>query len=514
MVKPLRKDGLLAFSRLGEDLPDVIVLDPSRGIICLELEITGIPSDEGDISAAKKSSNLKREFPEIANFPRHNIKLSLSEKDSVDKDKEISTQWLLNIAECKFDSSSFSSIASRLNPTMAFEKTGWSGFSDEGKSSRRAHRIRLDSKQELAAKEPIEDVKLLTGPAGSGKSLVLAARAKYLTTSNPSWNIQILCYNRILSAYLKGLLADYPSVKVSTFGRWISENGYRLGLKEEPSDSRAVKKIQMSGISPNIDALLIDEIQDFFPSWISLALLHLVPGKGGALLVGDKQQQLYRDADLPHALANRKVEHAELEIPYRSTRQILDVVGALDSEQEIPGKSHAPEGTKVDLIWSASDPATKAVIIEFLTTENLENGVAWGEMAVLVASKYAIGPIAGKLRELGIPCEPIWSNSDDFERNMATNSLKIMTINSAKGLEFSCVFLVGLDEIKIPIEGKDFTERSFLQNRARLNLVGPTRAADALYILYSKENTYIQRLRAVNSQINYFRWPDDFEIGS
>ena len=513
VVKPIRRTGIPVFSRLGDDLPDVLVLDPSRGVFCVEI-ISEDPSiSRSDLSATAKSVNLKREIPEIGQLPRQNVSLSISAKDIQDPSKEVSPDWLSEFPEVNFDSSGFGSIANRLNPTMAFEKTGWSGFVDDFKSEREASRIRLDAAQQQIAVEAIKDVRVLSGPAGSGKSLVLAARAKYLATMHPDWNIQILCYNRILSAYLKGLLSGFPTVKVQTFGRWTSENGYRLGLKEEPADSRAVKKIRLGGIEPTIDALLIDEIQDFFPSWIFLALLHLRDHRGGALLVGDKQQQLYRDADLPSALLNRTVEYSKLEVPYRSTKQILDVVSALDPEQEIPGNGFAPAGTEVDLIWSSSDPSVKAEIIEFLTTEHLEDGISWGEMAVLVASKYAIGPIAGKLRDLEIPCEPIWSNSDDFERDMASNTLKIMTMNSAKGLEFSSVFLVGLDEIKLPSEGKDFTERSFLQNRARLNLVGPTRASDSLHILYSRENAYIQRLRAVVSPSNYFRWPDDFEIG-
>lgn len=513
IVRPIRRLGLLAFSRLGEDLPDVVVLDPERGVICIEL-LLDQNQQKQEISASKKISNLRREIPEIRELPRHSVNISVPSEESNDIKTEFSPSWIEELPASAFDSSIFASIASRLNPTMTFERTGWDGFKDENSESRSKHRIRLDKEQNSIAISEIADVKVLTGPAGSGKSLVLAARAKYLASNHPDWKIQVLCYNRILAAYLSGLLGGHPQIQVSTYGRWLSDNGFRMGMKDGIADLRSFRQIQMRGTIKLFDALLVDEIQDFFPAWISLSLLCLSPNRGGALLVGDKQQQLYRDANLFETLKERNVDYAQLEIPYRSTKQILDVVSVLDPEQTVPGSEVAPPGNQVDLIWSASSPDTKAQVIEFLTSEHIDDGTPWGKMAVLVASKYAIGPIASKLRDLSIPCEPIWSNAQDFERDMASDTLKIMTMNSAKGLEFSVVFLVGLDEIKHPTEGINQEERLSLQNRARLNLVGPTRAQDVLHILYSKENTYIQRLRNVIPKECYFTWPDDFEVNT
>ena len=51
-----------------------------------------------------------------------------------------------------------------------------------------------------------EGHRILKGVAGSGKSLVLACRAKYLHQLHAKWNILVVCYNISLRQYLKQLI--------------------------------------------------------------------------------------------------------------------------------------------------------------------------------------------------------------------------------------------------------------------------------------------------------------------
>ena len=64
----------------------------------------------------------------------------------------------------------------------------------------------LDLEQERTAKSILEGHRVLKGVAGSGKTLVLSCRAKYLKKLQPDWKILIVCYNISLRQYIQQLL--------------------------------------------------------------------------------------------------------------------------------------------------------------------------------------------------------------------------------------------------------------------------------------------------------------------
>lgn len=68
------------------------------------------------------------------------------------------------------------------------------------------------------------------------------------------------------------------------------------------------------------------------------------------------------------------------------------------------------------------------------------------------------------------------------------NAVTLMTIHSAKGLEFSNVFLVGLEEGIMP-HSRSLLERDELEEERRLMYVAITRAKDKLYLLRAKSRT-------------------------
>jgi len=76
-----------------------------------------------------------------------------------------------------------------------------------------------------------------------------------------------------------------------------------------------------------------------------------------------------------------------------------------------------------------------------------------------------------------------FSQPDKSEKTIS-KGIKLMTLHSAKGLEFPRVYLVGLEEGILP------HHRSFLENTVeeerRLTYVGVTRARDHLTITHAK----------------------------
>ena len=67
-------------------------------------------------------------------------------------------------------------------------------------------------------------------------------------------------------------------------------------------------------------------------------------------------------------------------------------------------------------------------------------------------------------------------------------SVTLMTLHSAKGLEFPVVFLVGMEEGVFP-GYKSIVEQKELEEERRLCYVGVTRAKEKLYLTNSKQRT-------------------------
>ncbi|CAN5661481.1 DNA helicase PcrA [soil metagenome] len=75
---------------------------------------------------------------------------------------------------------------------------------------------------------------------------------------------------------------------------------------------------------------------------------------------------------------------------------------------------------------------------------------------------------------------------------MDEDTIKLMTLHGAKGLEFSVVFLMGLEEGLFP-HIRSLDSPSAMEEERRLMYVGVTRAADLLYITLSRKRMLMQR---------------------
>jgi len=74
--------------------------------------------------------------------------------------------------------------------------------------------------------------------------------------------------------------------------------------------------------------------------------------------------------------------------------------------------------------------------------------------------------------------------TDADEKDEHADTVKLMTIHAAKGLEFSCVFAVGLEEMLFP-NAMSINTREELEEERRLFYVVITRAKQKLWISYA-----------------------------
>ncbi|WP_328459461.1 AAA family ATPase [Actinoplanes sp. NBC_00393] len=493
----------------GTDWPDALILDSKRGLLAIDVAEGSIdPKDRTLIVALnRKIASLRQDISEVADLPLKRRVLvsgsSTGEPVLLGSDELADGSWVAGWLESDVPAELLDDCERKLAPALVFPTIPVRSISDEGADERAGYRLRLDTRQSDIATQFIPDVAILRGPPGSGKTLVLAARARWLAENHPNWTIQILCFNRLLVPYLRGLVSDQPTVRVSTFGRFAHSQRHRIDLGDEERADADLKVAKNRGIQPAVDAILVDEWQDFLPAWTRFALETLRPGRGGVLLAGDEDQALYRDVDVSKALAGRSVREITLGQPYRCTAPILRVAAALDSAFTIEGIDYAPEGEPVDLVWAES-PIGQAEAVATDAYLLLADGRRPQDIGILVTYRRHIGAVCRALAGRDIPYQVVRNDeADAYQRD--TPAVTVMTVHSAKGYEFAAVFLVGLEGLPQP----DSPENA---RWPRVGYVGATRARDQLVVTYSKDGYYLNRLRALPTYTRRWTWPDDYPV--
>ena len=76
-------------------------------------------------------------------------------------------------------------------------------------------------------------------------------------------------------------------------------------------------------------------------------------------------------------------------------------------------------------------------------------------------------------------------DSGDRQASEHDDAAQLMTLHSAKGLEFKLVLIIGLEETLFP-HGRSMENPEQLQEERRLCYVGITRAMEKLYITYTE----------------------------
>jgi hypothetical protein len=499
----MRAVGFAVVPADSEQRPTLLGLHANLGLLAVDV----VEADDRAVTALnRRISGLREDVPELADLPvaRRVICLGLH-KDApgvISAEQIDSLEWLGALPVHALEPDLLARLLDRLAPAITFISSRRDTLGDDDLDGRAARRVILDGQQSRIALRPVRDSLLVTGPPGSGKTLVLAARARWLAADHPDWAIQLLCFNKLLVPYLRSLVAGYPNVHVETFGRFVAAEGHRMSFVDEASAARDLAR-ELPRARPTVDALLVDEWQDFFPSWTALLFALLRTGRGGLVLAGDPKQALYRSAGMSEALEGHDVELAELTIPYRSTRQILEVTSAMDPALAVDGRDRAQDGPPVDLVYAENMKQQAAAVASDITLLLQDGQRSPAAIGVLYTRRFQLGALSGALKEADVPHHVAFPREAD-ELDLSAPTVKVITVHSAKGYEFEVVFLFGLEQLPDPD-----TETGPVQ--ARTGYVGATRAQDQLVITYSKDNAYLRRIRAMSTDLlRPWVWPDDY----
>ena len=191
----------------------------------------------------------------------------------------------------------------------------------------------------------------IKGAAGSGKSLILAARAAELL--NEGKEVLVITFNITLLHYLMDISVRWGTAGGKTrrdvtwlnFHFWCKriceENDCSEEYKNLWSDEKNINQVLNTDLphlvsvildgdknaSPIYDAILVDEGQDFLPSWWNV-LRKVCKKEGEMLLVADATQDIYGTArswtDEAMKGAGFSGGWAELKISYRLPQLALD----------------------------------------------------------------------------------------------------------------------------------------------------------------------------------------------
>lgn len=175
----------------------------------------------------------------------------------------------------------------------------------------------------------------------------------------------------------------------------------------------------------------------------------------------------------------------------KATENNISMFDAIDSGKELEFKKMILKLQEFSLNGNLSDLieeilSTTGLRMEYEINKSLENEAK-------VENLNEFKTVALMFEESGIYdlqtfLENIALVSDRGQYSNDGDEVSIMTLHSAKGLEFNVVFLLGMEEGLFP-HNRSFNSLSDLEEERRLCYVGITRAKEKLYLLSARQRT-------------------------
>lgn len=258
--------------------------------------------------------------------------------------------------------------------------------------------------------------------------------------------------------------------------------------------SKALGVVQQLA-QPPYKAVVIDEAQDLSP--VSLRfLLALVPSLEGVYLTADASQSLYqRGFSWKQIHTDLKVTGRTLLLKrnYRNTEQIIAACATIlegTSAGDVECLTQEPsayQGATPSIILTDSVEQESRLIHSFFVDAAKRCRLPLHGGAVLCPSGAMGKAIAQRLIKQGAEAQFVSGNDIDLNATY----IKVMTLHSAKGLEFPFVAVVGLREGILPHIGADLPDDEIMSvsdEQRRLFYVGCSRAMRALMVSGSRSN--------------------------
>ena len=376
----------------------------------------------------------------------------------------------------------------------------------------------MDLQQEQVARTLGEGHRVIHGAAGSGKTMILIFRAQQLAAAaRADQPILVLCYNRALADRIDALLRQRgvdERVVVRTFHSWCQDmvHAYQLDRPQAPAATDGYYRELTAIVSRSVDtglvpagqytALLIDEAHDFEDAWLQMAARMVTPATNSLLVLYDDAQSIYQKKRRKFNFASVGIQAqgrtSILKLNYRNTAEVLTLAmhcaqsllhERAESDEHMQTVQPATAGRRgpVPVLIRAETAQQEAQALADRVTHALDDGLAPADVAVLARTRKRLEAVGRALVQRGIAIQTMAGS--DFRRfDWRQPTVKLLTLHSAKGLEFPLVCIAGLDAMPWRDEPMD--------EEARLLYVGMTRATQQLVLAAAGDSPMVERVRS------------------
>lgn len=277
---------------------------------------------------------------------------------------------------------------------------------------------------------------------------------------------------------------------------WALHQQYLNVLRGKNLGTFELYRLQAASIAKQLpeddryDVVIIDEAQDLTPAGLRVCV-ELCKDPAGLYLTADASQSIYSKGfswQRVHEDLRVRGRTTVLKRNYRSTEQIGEAAVQLlrdhgGGDEEALENEAVRFGPKPIKIGCRSDDEEAQTIATFLRNAARETRLPVGSGAVLVRNGKQAEDIAGRLNRLGIPARR--ARSDDV--SLAAEHVQVMTIHTAKGLEFPFVAVARVNQHVLPYlprNAEDEEKEERIAAERRLLFVGISRAMRRLLLTY------------------------------
>jgi AAA domain/UvrD-like helicase C-terminal domain len=281
----------------------------------------------------------------------------------------------------------------------------------------------------------------VTGPAGSGKTVLAVSVAKQLATAGH--RTLLTCFNRRLGEHLRASVGGFDGIDTATFHQLCVQLAKEAGVDLPPEDAGSASSYfehrlpdalaeAAARLGPRYDAIVVDEGQDFREWWWpALLSLHTDPDGGFLYVFADDNQNLYGGA-LPVGEEDRV---GPISLNLRNTKQIGEFVSVFYKGEQQP-IARGPDGEPVEILGYAGEDDLEHLLAVVLRNLVEEEHVPLEDIVVLTPS----GTGKSRLRTAGT------IDGYRLSETVEPGTVLATSVHAFKGLERPVVILAELGD--------------------------------------------------------------------
>ena len=299
--------------------------------------------------------------------------------------------------------------------------------------------------------------------AASGKTTVLTERVKYLLKNgvDPE-SIVVFTFTNAAAEEMKKRIG---AVGAKCFINTVHAYAYYLLTKNGIDTSTAINEedfdefFHLIQLHPEViepvGHLLLDEAQDSNLLQFQFILKMIKPAH--CFIVGDARQSIYGfnggRPDILIAIANdSNFTVYELNENYRNGPRILNFAKKIIKGNRIEDTDIELYDTSVCMKMGELDLVTEVEYLPSRVIKAIQDDPQYGNWFVLTRSNDQLDNVMRYLTKAEIPCDTFKRSqlsSTEFQEKMAADTVKVLTVHSAKGLEADNVIVIGVAKFSI-----------------------------------------------------------------